>query len=155
PATISRSSHRGVCGPASARAEDPGVEVEVRASGTDARQAAALRAQAPQRGVRHSHAPLVPNGAPSLAARYGARGCGAGPVRKRSSPGHHRRSPRTERQLRVPSLGTANLVPLDETMGNSSSAVILVAALVYLAACLSPPSLMDDVDAVQAQIARN
>jgi 4-amino-4-deoxy-L-arabinose transferase-like glycosyltransferase len=33
--------------------------------------------------------------------------------------------------------------------------VILFAAAIYLAACFSPPSLMDDVDAVQAQIARN
>ncbi|MGE5569313.1 MAG: ArnT family glycosyltransferase [Rhodospirillales bacterium] len=33
--------------------------------------------------------------------------------------------------------------------------VILFAAAVYLAGTISPPSLMDDVDAVQAQIARN
>jgi 4-amino-4-deoxy-L-arabinose transferase-like glycosyltransferase len=33
--------------------------------------------------------------------------------------------------------------------------VLLVAAAVYLASIVSPPSLMDDVDAVQAQIARN
>jgi 4-amino-4-deoxy-L-arabinose transferase-like glycosyltransferase len=45
-------------------------------------------------------------------------------------------------------------------MGNSSSLryqliVILFAAVVYLGCCISPPGLMDDVDAVQAQIARN
>ena len=34
-------------------------------------------------------------------------------------------------------------------------AVILVAAAIYLACIVSPPSLQDDVDAVQAQIARN
>jgi 4-amino-4-deoxy-L-arabinose transferase-like glycosyltransferase len=34
-------------------------------------------------------------------------------------------------------------------------AVILVAAAVYLACSVSPPSLQDDVDSVQAQIARN
>jgi 4-amino-4-deoxy-L-arabinose transferase-like glycosyltransferase len=34
-------------------------------------------------------------------------------------------------------------------------AVLLFAAAVYLGCSLSPPSLMDDVDAVQAQIARN
>ena len=34
-------------------------------------------------------------------------------------------------------------------------AVILIAAAVYLASIVSPPSLQDDVDAVQAQIARN
>src|SRR5580693_2419283 len=33
--------------------------------------------------------------------------------------------------------------------------VVLVAAAVYLGCIISPPSLMDDVDAVQAQIARN
>ncbi len=34
-------------------------------------------------------------------------------------------------------------------------AVIVVAAAIYLGCIISPPSLMDDVDAVQAQIARN
>src|SRR5271165_1149533 len=34
-------------------------------------------------------------------------------------------------------------------------AVVLFAAAVYLGCIISPPSLMDDVDAVQAQIARN
>jgi 4-amino-4-deoxy-L-arabinose transferase-like glycosyltransferase len=34
-------------------------------------------------------------------------------------------------------------------------AVVLVAAAVYLGCIISPPSLMDDVDATQAQIARN
>src|SRR5258705_8965902 len=69
-------------------------------------------------------------------------------------------------------MGSGNAVPLDEEMegrsspsGGSSSdsgpyrryqlIVILVAALVFLGCILSPPSLMDDVDAVQAQIARN
>src|ERR1700721_1182916 len=33
--------------------------------------------------------------------------------------------------------------------------VLLLAAAVYLGCIVSPPSLMDDVDAVQAQIARN
>lgn len=33
--------------------------------------------------------------------------------------------------------------------------VVLVAAAIYLGCIISPPSLMDDVDAVQAQIARN
>ena len=33
--------------------------------------------------------------------------------------------------------------------------VLLVAAVIYLGCIVSPPSLMDDVDAVQAQIARN
>ena len=33
--------------------------------------------------------------------------------------------------------------------------VLLFAAAVYLGSIVSPPSLMDDVDAVQAQIARN
>ena len=33
--------------------------------------------------------------------------------------------------------------------------VVLAAAIIYLGSIISPPSLMDDVDAVQAQIARN
>src|SRR5437762_3258179 len=33
--------------------------------------------------------------------------------------------------------------------------VLLVSAIIYLGCIVSPPSLMDDVDAVQAQIARN
>jgi 4-amino-4-deoxy-L-arabinose transferase-like glycosyltransferase len=32
---------------------------------------------------------------------------------------------------------------------------VLIASAAYLACIISPPSLMDDVDAVQAQIARN
>jgi 4-amino-4-deoxy-L-arabinose transferase-like glycosyltransferase len=32
---------------------------------------------------------------------------------------------------------------------------MLIACAIYLPSILSPPSLMDDVDAVQAQIARN
>jgi len=35
------------------------------------------------------------------------------------------------------------------------AAVLLFAAIIYLGCVVSPPSLMDDVDAVQAQIARN
>jgi 4-amino-4-deoxy-L-arabinose transferase-like glycosyltransferase len=56
-------------------------------------------------------------------------------------------------------------VIVNETMGNSDDTnfrrprlywgVALVAAAIYLGCILSPPSLMDDVDAVQAQIARN
>jgi len=40
-------------------------------------------------------------------------------------------------------------------MARYQLAVALVAALIFLGCILSPPSLMDDVDAVQAQIARN
>ncbi len=70
-------------------------------------------------------------------------------------------------------MGSADSVPLDEEMegGNSTSGgsspagagrglgyqiiVAAVAALIFLGCIVSPPSLMDDVDAVQAQIARN
>src|ERR1700737_5246323 len=70
-------------------------------------------------------------------------------------------------------MGPVASLPLDETMGNrvgpESGAdsrdvrrrfryeliVILFAAAVFLGCSISPPSLMDDVDAVQAQIARN
>src|ERR1700737_1099696 len=70
-------------------------------------------------------------------------------------------------------MGPVASLPLDETMGNrvgpESGAdsrdvrrrfryeliVILFAAAVFLGCVVSPPALMDDVDAVQAQIARN
>src|SRR5450432_1169670 len=70
-------------------------------------------------------------------------------------------------------MGSADAVPLDEEMEGGSSAsggsspagarpgfgyrivVAAVAAAIFLGCMVSPPSLMDDVDAVQAQIARN
>ena len=70
-------------------------------------------------------------------------------------------------------MGTHDPVFVDEKMGNSGRSVprderldtaknrylyvtvLLVATAIYLGCIVSPPSLMDDVDAVQAQIARN
>src|SRR5450432_690525 len=70
-------------------------------------------------------------------------------------------------------MGSADAVPLDEEMEGRGSAsggsgpyspgagvryqltVVIVAAVIFLGCIVSPPSLMDDVDAVQAQIARN
>src|SRR5450755_1771150 len=68
-------------------------------------------------------------------------------------------------------MGTVDALPMDEAMGHPERSngagtpdpqrrryeliVVLVAALVFLGCATSPPSLMDDVDAVQAQIARN
>jgi 4-amino-4-deoxy-L-arabinose transferase-like glycosyltransferase len=55
---------------------------------------------------------------------------------------------------------SGNLRPSDEGLGTGKNwhvylGVLLVAAAVYLGCIVSPPSLMDDADAVQAQIARN
>src|SRR5579862_2923360 len=70
-------------------------------------------------------------------------------------------------------MGPVDALPLDEAMGHPGRAgggsavrdtqhrfryeliVVLVAAAVFFGCAISPPSLMDDVDAVQAQIARN
>src|SRR5215469_8412743 len=70
-------------------------------------------------------------------------------------------------------MGIDGSVSVDEKVGRASSSpppdesldtgksrylylgVLLVAAATYLGCIISPPSLMDDVDAVQAQIARN
>src|SRR5579872_3259661 len=66
-------------------------------------------------------------------------------------------------------MGSRDAVSLDEEMGDRNSVgsgfadsragyqliVVLFAALIYLGCVISPPSLMVDVDAVQAQIARN
>src|SRR5215469_1684828 len=70
-------------------------------------------------------------------------------------------------------MGAADTFPLDEKMENSDNwrqyhesdarsksrflylVVLLITGAIYLGCIISPPSLMDDVDAVQAQIARN
>src|SRR6185295_13036234 len=69
-------------------------------------------------------------------------------------------------------MGSPGAVPLDEAVGHRTTGfraeepgtgnrlryqliVLLAAAAVFLGCLISPPSLMDDVDAVQAQIARN
>jgi 4-amino-4-deoxy-L-arabinose transferase-like glycosyltransferase len=70
-------------------------------------------------------------------------------------------------------MGSVDALPLDEAMGHPNRPggrsaardsqhrfryeliVVLVAAIVFFGCAISPPSLMDDVDAVQAQIARN
>src|SRR5438067_11690395 len=67
-------------------------------------------------------------------------------------------------------MGPADAFPVDEavegrdtTLGGRTAGlgarysliVALVAALIFVGCIVSPPSLMDDVDAVQAQIARN
>src|ERR1700732_864151 len=69
-------------------------------------------------------------------------------------------------------MGPVDAVPLDEEMGDTSRnfgsvdstgagrrsldelIVVLFATIIFLGCIVSPPSLMDDVDAVQAQIAR-
>src|SRR5947208_1033164 len=70
-------------------------------------------------------------------------------------------------------MGPVDSVPLDEKVGNSSRRcgavesagagrqrcfdeliVLLFAAVIFLGCIVSPPSLLDDVDAVQAQISR-
>src|SRR5579872_5021744 len=70
-------------------------------------------------------------------------------------------------------MGASHSLPMDEAMGNPgtlangrepddsrrrrlySLIVLAVASIIFLGCIVSPPSLMDDVDAVQAQIARN
>src|SRR5579863_2841487 len=82
-------------------------------------------------------------------------------------------TPEPARQSWISSLGVDAAVLVDEAMENSDDTgfrigpagagkhfyiyltVLLLAAAIYVGCILSPPSLMDDVDAVQAQIARN
>src|SRR6266404_9242092 len=71
-------------------------------------------------------------------------------------------------------MGFAHFVPMDQTLEHpnrvsaerggendrrpgvySGLAVVLFASLIFPGCIVSPPGLMDDVDAVQAQIARN
>src|ERR1700760_4883704 len=55
-------------------------------------------------------------------------------------------------------IGASDAVPraaAKRRIGHTLLAVLFFASAVYLACIISPPSLMDDVDAVQAQISRN
>src|SRR6266404_3846244 len=66
-------------------------------------------------------------------------------------------------------MGASDPIPVDETLEHPRAfanlrslssfhaglIVLAVVAVVFLGCIISPPSLMDDVDAVQAQIARN
>src|SRR5579862_1556825 len=101
------------------------------------------------------------NGGPSRTFREERGGCNC------------ERAPWEAGQSRLPPLGADDLVFVDEKMADSNGttfrseskgdgkrshvylAVLLFASAVYLGCIVSPPSLMDDVDAVQAQIARN
>jgi 4-amino-4-deoxy-L-arabinose transferase-like glycosyltransferase len=70
---------------------------------------------------------------------------------RKGSPEHcaqpHR--PESPRQLGVAENGERRQIVIQELF------VVLVAAVIFLGTAIGPPSLMDDVDAVQAQIARN
>src|SRR4029077_13367491 len=88
----------------------------------------------------------------------------------RSSGG---RPPRPASECRISFVGADDALSMDGKMANSNDGrlrtetvsrsehvyvyliVLLVASAIYLGCIISPPSLMDDVDAVQAQIARN
>src|SRR5271167_972 len=77
-------------------------------------------------------------------------------------------SPGTRNKCRVSPLGPAHPVPVDEEMAGESSGagrkmndllqrrwfvfvlVTVIVGAIYLGCVVSPPSLMDDVDAVQA-----
>src|SRR6266568_1906276 len=98
-------------------------------------------------------------------------------VRRRLSFGCCRKIPPApfgaEGQCWIPLVGSADPLFMDEKMAHSSGVlrdaegfitsqswrvyltVLLVSAIIYLGCIVSPPSLMDDVDAIQAQIARN
>src|ERR1700688_3644223 len=83
------------------------------------------------------------------------------------------KSPGETNQYWIPPMGLDGAVSVDEKVADSGSGgprdkrldagknwylylgVLLVAGAVYLGCIVSPPSLMDDVDAVQAQISRN
>src|SRR5947209_7843367 len=78
-----------------------------------------------------------------------------------------------EGQCWISLVGLADPLSMDEKMAHSGGVlrdaesfitsqswrvyltVLLVSAIIYLGCIVSPPSLMDDVDAIQAQIARN
>src|SRR5580693_3844123 len=102
--------------------------------------------------------------------RRGSRALRVLPVRQ--NPRARRSASGTARQRWLSSVGFADTVTVDEEMAHSDGPgegprtdpgkstqlyliVLLFAAAVYAGCMISPPSLMDDVDAVQAQISRN
>src|SRR5262249_54283963 len=142
---------------------------------TDARKAADVGTRPEEDRVRHSDARLVPRAAAGSAdgdAPAGDRG-GDRDIRYECGPRSDPRSYGEADQYRVSLMGPVVAFPVDEEMeGGGYSAgrvastdagagvryqviVLLVASLIFLGCIISPPSLMDDVDAVQAQIARN
>lgn len=56
--------------------------------------------------------------------------------------------------MKTPPLDSTNARPLRSNW-HVHLIVVIIAAVIYLGCIVSPPSLMDDVDAVQSQIARN
>src|SRR6516164_7610386 len=114
---------------------------------------------------------------PRPAAPHAGSSCGGGGRRiRRIFPGRYTRpffklTHGEAGQPGVSPLGPDDSFSLDEKMANPATsvaretdagtnwriylAVLAVASAVYLGCMVSPPSLMDDVDAVQAQIARN
>src|SRR6202030_3968500 len=83
------------------------------------------------------------------------------------------RSYRKANQCGIPSMGSADSLSLAQKVehrsglargestartggsGGGRLIVLLVASIIFLTSLISPPRLMDDVDAVQAQISRN
>src|SRR5258707_10703000 len=112
--------------------------------------------------------------ASTLNGRFALRRHG---VRRSLSPGSYEQTSAApfgaESKCRIPPLGLTNPLSMDEKMANSGGVpgdaegfitseswrvyltVLLVAAIIYLGCIISPPSLMDDSDAVLAQAARN
>src|SRR5208337_1108724 len=158
-----------------------GITTEVLAQGTDEGQAAPSDS-APEKGrIRHSRARLVSRRAETAVAGYvdraGREGNADFPLGRRTVG--DQKAPGTARQFRVSPVGSADFILMDQTVECSDALrtgtggqeirqplgdslkfrsefiVILFAAAIFLGCIVSPPSLMDDVDAVQAQIARN
>src|SRR5262249_617341 len=131
-----------------------------------------MRAHTRQDRVRHPNARLVPRPAAPAADGHLERGRDRrhGHLLLARNPLPDTRSYGEENQCRIPPMGPADAFSVDEEMEGGSSSrsakdagrslryqliVALIAALVFLGCIIPPPSLMDDVDAVQGQIARN
>src|SRR5437879_194600 len=137
-------------------------------------QAAAERALQEETGTRYSGARLAARPFEAAAARHPQpqerRRIWSHLVASssiRAQPAHAKKG-----ELRVSPMGHADAVSVDRTMEDSEPAgyssargllhrfrvdllVLLVSCCIFLPLVISPPHLMDDVDAVQAQIARN
>src|SRR5260370_10321285 len=160
-----------VCRGAAAVIEDPRVAAEGIAQRTDERKAAGVDPAPEEARARHSRARLVPRtSSPAAGRHFGRRHC---PIRRTIQRTRgawlYEGSYGKAREPRVPLVGFDDSVPVDEEMANTGTstgreagagkswrihlAVLAVASAIYVGCIVSPPSLMDDVYAGQAQIA--
>src|SRR5205085_6120768 len=166
---------RRVCRQASRYPQNSRRAAKGNSEGIDEGQTASGDPAAAENRLRHSRARMAARAsAPALDRCLAFR---RARVRRGFPLRSHEQSPAAplgaESQSRLSPVGVIDPLSMDEKMENPGGVlgdaegfittqswrvyltVLLAAGIIYLGCIVSPPSLMDDVDAVQAQIARN